>query len=63
MNSNAMPRCDRAGLYDHIERYLDALTRRDPSRLAWADEVVFTENNVQLAVGDGTWNTATGRRG
>ena len=54
---------DRAALYEHADAYLDALTRRDPSRLGWADDAVLTENNVRLAVGDGTWNTADGRRG
>jgi hypothetical protein len=53
---------DRAALYDQAEAYLDALTKRDPSRLVWAEDAVFSENNVQLAVGDGTWNTADGRR-
>ena len=63
MNSNQTPHADRGALYAHAEAYLEALTKRDPSRLPWADRVVFTENNVQLAVGDGTWNTASGRRG
>ena len=62
MNSNRFPHCDRAALYAHAEAYLDALAARDPSRLPWAKHVVFTENNVQLAIGDGTWNTASGRR-
>src|SRR4051812_36209259 len=60
MNSNQT--LDRAALYDQAEAYLDALAMRDPSRLRWDDRVVFTENNVQLAIGDGTWNTASGRR-
>jgi len=63
MNSNQIPLADRAALYDHAEAYLDALVRRDPSRLPWAEHVVFSENNVQLAIGDGTWNTASARRG
>jgi hypothetical protein len=54
---------DRPALYDRAESYLEALVRRDSSRLRWADDVVFTENNVRLAVGDGTWSTADGRRG
>jgi len=62
MNSNRFPQSDRAALYAHAEAYLSALAARDPSRLPWADRVVFTENNVQLAIGDGTWNTASGRR-
>jgi len=53
---------DRAALYDYAEAYLDALTNRDPSRLAWANDPVVTENNVRLAVGDGIWQTVDGRR-
>ena len=53
----------RDALYGHAEAYLDALTARDPSRLEWADDAFITENNVPLAIGDGTWNTASGRRG
>ena len=53
MNSNRFPQLDRAALYAHVEAYLDALAVRDPSRLPWAEHVVFTENNVQLAIGDG----------
>jgi hypothetical protein len=53
----------RSVLYDHVEAYLDALTARDPSRLKWADDAAITENNVRLAIGDGTWNTVDGRRG
>jgi hypothetical protein len=62
MNSNILPRTDRAALYGHADAYLEALVRKDPSRLPWADHAVFTENNVRLAIGDGTWNTADGRR-
>lgn len=53
---------DRAELLGHIEAYLDALVAKDPSRLRWAEQVVFTEQNVQLAVGDGLWGTISGRR-
>lgn len=61
-NSNVAPQCDRACLYAMAESYLDALVKKDPSRLPWADHVVFTDNNVQLAIGDGTWNTVSARR-
>jgi hypothetical protein len=54
---------DRAALYDHAEAYLEALVKRDPSRLSWADDAVLSENNVRLAIGDGTWATVDGRRG
>jgi hypothetical protein len=62
MNSNQTPQCDRACLYGHADAYLDALVKHDPSRLPWAEHVVFTDNNVQLAIGDGTWNTVDGKR-
>ena len=51
---------DRAALYEHADAYLDALTRRDPSRLGWADDAVLTENNVRLAVGDGMMTDVKG---
>jgi len=54
---------DRTALYDHAEAYLEALVKRDSSRLSWADDAVLTENNVQLGIGDGTWATVDGRRG
>lgn len=47
----------RAALYAQVDAYLDALAAKDLSRLPWAGHVVFTENNVQLALGDGLWNT------
>ncbi|MBT2135234.1 hypothetical protein KK137_12930 [Croceibacterium sp. LX-88] len=62
MNSRPSEPTTREALYAHAEAYLDALEAQDPSRLAWADKVVFTENNVQLAIGDGLWNTISARR-
>ncbi len=49
----------RADLYARADGFLAALAAKDPSRLAFAPDVVFTENNVQLRVGDGLWNTIT----
>jgi hypothetical protein len=62
MNSRPAESLSRAALYDMAERYLDALEAKDPSRLPWAEHVVFTENNVQLMIGDGLWNTISVRR-
>ena len=62
MNSNQLPACDRACLYGFADQYLAALVKKDPSRLPWAERAVFTENSVQLAVGDGAWNTVDGKR-
>jgi hypothetical protein len=52
----------RAQLYALADDYLNALVAKDPSRLPWAAHVVATENNVQVRVGDGMWNTVSGRR-
>ncbi|HLF12992.1 MAG TPA: hypothetical protein VJA26_17460 [Gammaproteobacteria bacterium] len=51
--------CDRVCLEGFIDRYLDALVARDPSRLPLAPNVTFVENNQALEVGDGTWRTVT----
>jgi hypothetical protein len=52
--------CDRACLYGFMDRYLDALVRKDPAKLPWAPNARFTENNVELSIGDGLWGTVTG---
>ena len=62
MNSRPAERLTREALYAHADAYLAALVARDPSRLPWADEVAFSENNVRLMIGDGLWNTVSGVR-
>jgi hypothetical protein len=62
MNSRPPEQLSRAELYAHADAYLGALAARDPSRLGWADQVHFSENNVQLMVGDGAWNTVSAVR-
>ncbi len=54
------PACDRACLYGFMDRYLDALVHKDPAKLPWAPHARFTENNVELSIGDGLWGTVTG---
>ena len=62
--ANARPaRADRETLYGVLDGFMAALLARDPSRVRWAPVVHFTENNVALAIGDGIWNTITGRGG
>lgn len=57
---NALPaRTTRAELYAALDAYLAALKAQDPTRVAWADHVRNTENNVALMVGDGLWQTIT----
>ena len=63
INSRLPAPFERQALYDQADAYLAALAARDASRLPWAKHVVFTENNVQLALGDGAWNTVTAVRG
>lgn len=60
-NSFAANACDRKCLYGFVDRYLAALMARDPSRLPWAQNAKFTENNVELPVGYGLWRTISGR--
>jgi hypothetical protein len=54
--------CDRACLNRIADTYLDAMLKKDVSRLPLAKDVKFTENGVQLKVGDGLWNTINGKR-
>jgi len=59
---NAVPsKCDRACLVEFMNKYLTALVTRDPSHVPWADKVAFTENNVRIMIGDGSWAVATGK--
>jgi hypothetical protein len=54
------PACDRECLYRFADQYLDALAVKDANRLPWAVNAKYTENNVQLAIGDGVWGTVSG---
>jgi hypothetical protein len=51
----------REDLYAVLDRFMAALLARDPGRVDWAADVGFTENNVALTIGDGIWQTITGR--
>ena len=51
----------RERLYAVLDHYLAALVARDPTKVDWAPMVRATENNVELAIGDGLWGTITGR--
>src|SRR3954471_15726847 len=53
--------CDRACLVGFIDQYLDALVAQDPKRLPVAANVKFTENGQRLTLGDGFWNSVTGK--
>jgi hypothetical protein len=51
----------REDLYAALDAFMAALRARDPSRVGWAADVRFTENNVALLIGDGLWQTITGQ--
>lgn len=59
MNSRPAEPVSRAALYAQADAYLAALATKEPTSLRLAERVVFTENNVQLTVGDGLWNTVS----
>jgi hypothetical protein len=55
-------RCDRDCLIGVAEQYLDALAAKDPKQAPLAgSQVRNTENGQRLLIGDGLWNSITGR--
>jgi len=50
--------CDRACLAGMVDQYLAAMLAHDPSKLPLAKDVRFTEDGVQLQLGDALWATA-----
>ncbi len=53
--------CNRACLEGYVDKYLDAMVAHDPAGLSFAKDVKFTENGQRLELGDGLWNTMTGK--
>src|SRR5262245_10299637 len=54
--------CDYKCLTGFTRAYMDALVKRDPTRVKFAPNVRFTENNVELSVGhEGLWATISGK--
>jgi hypothetical protein len=51
--------CNRACLDAFVNQYLEALVAHDPSRLAVTPDVVFSENDVSLRLGEALWRTAS----
>ncbi|MDT8399857.1 MAG: hypothetical protein RQ899_14720 [Pseudomonadales bacterium] len=51
-----LPTCAYDCLIDHLRRYVDALDHKDASRLPLSARLRFTENNVEMPLGnDGLW--------
>jgi hypothetical protein len=55
-------RCDRQCLADFITTYLDAMVARDPERLHVSSRLRFTEDTVEMKLGEGLWKTVTALR-
>ncbi|MGP0071725.1 MAG: hypothetical protein ACLPWF_07310 [Bryobacteraceae bacterium] len=51
--------CDRDCLRGFITQYLDALVAHNPSALPVSGKVRFTEDSVEMRLGDGLWKTAS----
>src|SRR5580698_3903241 len=59
----ATPDCDRACLRGFITQYLDAMPTHDPSTLPLSPKVRFTEDTVDMKLGEGLWKNASKIRG
>jgi hypothetical protein len=55
-------RCDRRCLADFITTYLEAMVAHDPERLHVSSRVRFTEDTVEMRLGEGLWKTVTALR-
>src|SRR5262245_33807351 len=53
--------CTRECLEGIAHKYVDALAQRNPSAAPLAEHVEYTENNVELLLGDGLWGTITSK--
>ena len=54
--------CDRTCMIELITQYADALVANDPSSLPLADTVKYTEDSEALPLGEGLWQTVTGKQ-
>jgi hypothetical protein len=58
VSTYAQSACTRDGLKGIIGQYFSALEAHNPSSLPLAAKVKFTENGVEMPVGEGFWKTA-----
>ena len=55
-------RCDRTCLADFITQYLDAMKAHNPELLHTSSRVRFTEDTMEMKLGQGLWKNITGLR-
>lgn len=53
--------CDRSCLGEMVTSYVDALLAHDPSTLPLAGDVRVTENGLDARLGEGIWQSVTGK--
>lgn len=53
--------CDRACLENYVDRYMDAMLSHEPDEKLFAKDCRFTENGVQLPLGEGLWASMVGK--
>jgi len=61
-STSAAQRCDRQCLGDFITNYLSAMAAHDPEKLHVSSRVRFTEDTVEMKLGEGLWKTVTALR-
>jgi hypothetical protein len=54
-------KCDRVCLENLVEQYLAAVIAHDPDRLPVSKDILYTENDQKVELGDGFWKTVQGR--
>jgi hypothetical protein len=52
--------CDRTCLNGFVDQYMAAVAAHDASKLPHTDKVRYTENNVEMPLGEGLWQTSDG---
>ncbi|HTR48070.1 MAG TPA: hypothetical protein VMM16_11860 [Verrucomicrobiae bacterium] len=52
--------CDRACLNGFVDQYMAAVAAHDPSKLPHSANIRYTENNVEMPLGEGLWQTSDG---
>jgi len=52
--------CDSACLNGFVDQYMAAVAAHDPSKLSTTPNVRYTENNVEMKLGEGLWQTSDG---
>lgn len=52
--------CDRTCLNGFVDQYMAAVAAHDPSKLETTPHVRYSENNVEMPLGEGLWQTSDG---